>query len=201
MSEAQFHGTPRPQDEPIEGSFAEHLDYLCANDPRGPLSNPQVVRMLEEQGLPSFSSTYMWQLRTGRADNPTKKHMDSLADLFAVPQDYWSNRGTATTVNSMIARLNDLKESGADPEQLHRQLKAFTKLMSRGVTPEVLNGQLETLIRLQEAGVNAATLKRLQDARVTDIAMRAVGLSDEGLTAAAAMIDQVRRLEGLPPES
>ncbi|WP_190128401.1 hypothetical protein [Streptomyces mashuensis] len=195
------HGSEAPQDEPVGGSFADRLDFLCTHDPRGPFTNPQVVRMLEERGLPAPSSTYMWQLRTGRADNPTKKHMDALADLFAVPQDYWSNRGTATTVNSMITRLNELKESGADPEQLHRQLRSFTKLMSQGVAPEALDEQLQTLIRLQEAGVTAATLKRLQDARVTDIAMRAVGLSDKGLTAAAAMIDQVRRLEGLPAES
>ncbi|MFI1201702.1 hypothetical protein ACH4VR_19985 [Streptomyces sp. NPDC020883] len=192
--------TQAAQDEPDEGSFAEQLDYLCKNDPRGPLSNPQVVRMLEEQGLPSFSTTYMWQLRTGRADNPTKKHMDALATLFGVPQDYWSNRATAGVVNSMISRLNGFKESGASPGQLHQQLQSFTKRMNQGAAPEALVEQLETLARLNEAGVTAATLKRLQDARVTGIAMRAVGLSDEGLTAAAAMIDQVRRLEGLPPE-
>ncbi|MFJ9416638.1 hypothetical protein ACIRPT_20950 [Streptomyces sp. NPDC101227] len=156
--------------------------------------------MIEERGLPTFSATYMWQLRTGRADNPTKKHMDALAAFFGVPQDYWSNRATASTVNNMITRLNGFKESGTSPDQLHRQLEAFTKLMGQGVTPEVINEQLETLARLKEAGVTSATLKRLQDARVTGIAMRAVGLSDEGLTAAAAMIDQVRRLEGLPSE-
>ncbi|MGG2460193.1 hypothetical protein ACO0M4_10285 [Streptomyces sp. RGM 3693] len=194
------HDMQTPQDEPAEGSFAERLDYLCRNNPRGPLSNPQVVRMLEERGLPSFSTTYMWQLRTGRADNPTKRHMDALATLFGVPQDYWSNRATASVVNSMINRLNEFKESGASPEQLHRQLESFTKRMGQGATPEALVAQLETLAQLHEAGVTATTLKRLQDARVTGIAMRAVGLSDEGLTAAAAMIDQVRRLEGLPPE-
>lgn len=195
------HGMQTPQeDSPVGDSFAERLDFLCTHDPRGPFSNPQVVRMLEEQGLPSFSDTYMWQLRTGRADNPTKKHMDALADLFGVPKDYWSSSATATVMNSMITRLNGLKDAGATPEQLHRQLKSFTRRMSQGVTPEALVEQLETLARLNEAGVTAATLKRLQDARVTGIAMRAVGLSDEGLTAAAAMIDQVRRLEGLPPE-
>ncbi|MFD7334854.1 hypothetical protein ACFV98_02475 [Streptomyces violascens] len=153
--------------------------------------------MLDEQGLPSFSSTYMWQLRTGRADNPTKKHMDGLAAFFGVPEDYWSNRATASSVNGLIARLNGFKESGTNPDQLHRQLESLTKLMTKGVTPEVLNEQLETLARLHEAGVTADTLKRLQDARVTGIAMRAVGLSDKGITAATAMIDQVRRLEGL----
>ncbi|MFI1012574.1 hypothetical protein [Streptomyces sp. NPDC020965] len=192
------HGDDIQKDELTQGSFAERLDYLCKHSPRGPVSNPQVAKMLAAEGLPSLSDTYMWQLRCGRADNPTKKHMDGLADFFAVPKDYWSNRTTATVVNSMITRLNGFKKDGATSEQLHRQLASFTKQMSEGVTPEALIEQLEELARLKSAGVTADTLKRLQDARVTDIAMRAVGLSDEGLTAAAAMIDQVRRLEGLP---
>ncbi|MGW1275579.1 hypothetical protein ACWD4V_01290 [Streptomyces tsukubensis] len=191
-------GDQAPQD--VESSFAEQLDFLCTHDPRGPFSNPTVVRMLEEQGFPGLSDTYMWKLRTGRADNPTKRHMEALADFFAVPRDYWSSRATEKVVNDMIMQLNGFKGSGAAPEQLHRQLASFTERMSQGVMPEVLIGQLETLARLKEAGVSADTVKRLQDARVTGLAMRAAGLSDEGLNAAAAMIEQVRRLEGLPSE-
>ncbi|MCX4677691.1 hypothetical protein OG413_20680 [Streptomyces sp. NBC_01433] len=194
------HGTQTPEEGPAGGSFAEQLDFLCKHDPRGPFTNPQVVRMLEEQGLPAFSATYMWQLRNGRADNPTKKHMEGLADFFAVPRDYWSNQATERSMNAVITRLNNFKENGATPDQLHQQLKKITERMSEGVTSEALIGQLEELARLQKAGVTAATLKRLQNSRVTAIAMRAADLSDEGLSAAAAMIEQVRRLEGLPPE-
>ncbi|MEN8652556.1 hypothetical protein ABCR94_18615 [Streptomyces sp. 21So2-11] len=194
------HGTQTPQEEPDVGSFAERLDFLCSNDPRGPFTNPTVVKMLEKQGLPSFSNTYMWQLRTGRADNPTKKHMDALAALFGVPEDYWSSRATAQVINRLIARLNGFKGNGATPEQLQRQLVSFTKRMSEGAAPEALVAQLDELARMNQQGVTASTLKRLQDARVTSIAMRAVGLSDQGLSAAAAMIEQVRRLEGLPAE-
>ncbi|WP_435057588.1 hypothetical protein [Streptomyces sp. bgisy060] len=187
--------------EALEGdSFAKRLDFLCLNDPRGPFTNPQLVRRLEELGLPAPSSTYLWQLRKGKADNPTKKHMDALADLFGVPRDFWSNDATAAAVTSMINRLNGLKSSGATGEQLHRQLKGFTRKLGQGVAAESLVEQLDTLARLKDAGVTADTLSRLKDARVTNIAMRAVGLSDQGLNAAAAMIEQVRRLEGLPPE-
>ncbi|GGW94578.1 XRE family transcriptional regulator [Streptomyces noursei] len=194
------HRTQLPAEGPDEGSFAERLDFLCKNDPRGPFSNPTVVRMLDAQGLHSFSSTYMWQLRSGRADNPTKNTMDGLADFFGVPKDYWSNRATAQIINRLIARLNGFKANGATPEQLHRQLVSFTRRMSEGAAPEVLIAQLDELARMNEQGVTASTLKRLQDARVTSIAMRAAGLSDQGLSAAAAMIEQVRRLEGLPIE-
>ncbi|WP_199791151.1 MULTISPECIES: hypothetical protein [unclassified Streptomyces] len=160
-----------------------------------------MVRLLEEQGLPTFSTTYMWQLRTGRADNPTKKHMDGLAAFFGVPEDYWANRATAEVFNGIIERLNGFKENGAAPEQLHRQLVRFTKRVSEGAAPEALMAQLEELARMNKSGVTADTVKRLQDARVASIAMRAAALSDEGLNAAAAMIEQVRRLEGLPAET
>ncbi|WP_086822477.1 hypothetical protein [Streptomyces sp. NRRL B-24572] len=186
------------QEPPDEDSFAERLDFLCTNDPRGPFTNPQVVRMLGELGMPAPSSTYIWQLRTGRSDNPTKKTMDALADLFGVPRDYWASDTTTAAVNAMIVRLNGLKATGATPEQLHQQLRNFTKRMGQGVNPETMVEQLETLARLSEAGVTAATLERLKDSRVTNIAMRAVGLSDQGLNAAAAIIEQVRQLEGLP---
>ncbi|WP_208874727.1 hypothetical protein [Streptomyces sp. PBH53] len=194
------HGDEAPTDEPAGGSFAERLDFLCRHDPRGPFSSPRVVRMLADQGMPAPSDTYIWQLRTGRADNPTKKHMDALADLFGVPRDYWSNDATAAVMNGMIHSLNKLKAKGATGEQLHRQLVRFTKRMKDGVPPESLIEQLHTVARLSEAGVTATAMKRLQDARVTRIAMRAADLSDKSLTAAAAMIEHFRQLEGLPPE-
>ncbi|MCZ4123659.1 hypothetical protein [Streptomyces sp. H39-S7] len=195
-------GTQTPDDaheQPARGTFAQRLDFLCTHDPRGPLSNPQVVQMLEEQGLPSFSGTYMWQLRTGRADNPTLKHMDALADLFGVPRDYWASAATARVVDALIVQLNGLKASGASPEKLHRQLAKFTQKMSAGTPPAALKAQLDELARLNQHGVSAVTLKSLQDARVSSIAMRAVGLSDGGLSAVQAVLEQFRRAEGLRP--
>ncbi|MFD3514822.1 hypothetical protein [Streptomyces sp. NPDC058657] len=124
--------------------------------------------------------------------------MDTLADFFGVPKDYWSNRKTAQIMNRLIMRLNDFKAAGATPEQLHKQLVRFTKRMEEGAAPEKLMAQLDELARLNEKGVSANTLKRLQDQRVSSIAMRAVGLSDKSLQAAAVMMEQLRRIEGLP---
>ncbi|MEU8540820.1 hypothetical protein AB0C52_12685 [Streptomyces sp. NPDC048717] len=184
--------------EAPEDSFAGRLDFLCMNDPRGPFSNPEVVRRLEELGVPAPSSTYIWQLRTGRSDNPTMKTMDALADLFGVPRDYWSNDATAAAIKVMVDRLNKLRAAGAEPDKLHQQLRAFTQRMSQGVDPEAMVAQLEALERFKAAGLTAADVARLKDSRVTGIAMRAVGLSPQGLDAAVTMIEQVRRLEGLP---
>lgn len=183
----------------LGGSFADRLDYLCRNDPRGPFSNDQVAAMLAEANLPTASGTYVWQLRSGRRDNPTKHHIEGFARLFGVPVTYFFEDTTAQAVNKLLAMLNDLKaKQGVTPEQLHTQLESLSRLLESGVTAEEVITQLETLNRLNEAGVTLDTLNRFEDAGVTNIAMRAVGLSEQGLIAAAAMLDQVRRLEGLP---
>jgi transcriptional regulator with XRE-family HTH domain len=36
-----------------------------------------------------ISPTYVWQLRTGRRDNPTKKHLSALAAFFGVSPMYF----------------------------------------------------------------------------------------------------------------
>ncbi|MFC9280928.1 hypothetical protein [Streptomyces collinus] len=199
--------TPNPRgaadaDAAASATFGERLDHLCRNDPRGPFTNDQVAAMLAEAHLPTASGTYVWQLRTGRRDNPTKHHIEGFAKLFGVPVTYFFEDTTEQAVNRLLAMLNDLKaKQGVTPAQLHAQLESLSRLLESGVTPEQVITQLETLNRLNEAGVTLETLNRLEDAGVTSIAMRAVGLSAQGLTAAAAMLDQVRRLEGLPTES
>ncbi|MEU6756074.1 hypothetical protein [Streptomyces sp. NPDC046685] len=191
---------PGTRESAAPGTFAERLNYLCKNDPRGPLSDNQVATMLEEAGLPTASSTYVWQLRTGRRDNPTKHHIEGFARLFGVPEKYFYEENTAGVINKLLGMLNNLKTKGVTAQQLHTQLESLTRLLEAGVTPEDVITQLETLQRLSEAGVTTDTLNHFQDAGVTSIAMRAVGLSAQGLTAAAAMLDQVRRLEGLPTD-
>lgn len=181
-------------------SFAERLDYLCKNDPRGPFSDTQVATMLQEAGLPTASSTYIWQLRKNKRDNPTKHHIEGFAQLFGVPVDYFFKQDTAQVVNTLLGMLNHLKEKGVTAEQLHTQLESLSRLLEAGVTPDQVVTQLETLQRLNEAGVTLDTLNRFEDAGVKSVAMRAVGLSRQGLDAALTMIAQVRRLEGLPPE-
>jgi transcriptional regulator with XRE-family HTH domain len=156
--------------------------------------------MLLDADLPTASGTYVWQLRTGRRDNPTKNHIEGLAKLFGVPVKYFFEEDTAEVVNTVLGMLNNLKAKGVTPELLHTQLGSLSRLLETGVSPDDIVAQFETLNRLNEAGVTLATLNQFEDAGVTGIALRAVGLSQKGLAAAAAMLDQVRRLEGLPPE-
>lgn len=188
-------GTEAPAD-----SFAVRLDYLCKNDPRGPLSDSQVAAMLQEAELPTASSTYVWQLRTGRRDNPTKNHIEGFARLFGVPVKYFFEDDTAETVNTLLEQLNSLRGKAVTAEQLHVQLQSLSRLLESGVSAEQVTTALDTLNRLNKAGVTLQKLNRFEEAGVTNIAMRAVGLSQQGIDAAITMLDHVRRLEGLPSE-
>jgi transcriptional regulator with XRE-family HTH domain len=60
--------------------------------------------------------------------------------------------------------------------------------------------KLSQLAALRAAGAHADDLLALKDAEVTQIAMRAVGLSPRGLRFASALLDQLRLMEGLPPQ-
>lgn len=123
-----------------------HLFEVIHPAGRKPYSNDEVAARLAEQGGPTVSGTYLWQLRTGRRDNPTKRHLEALADFFGVPAAYFFDADVARKVDS----------------------------------------DLDTLRRLREAGVQ-------------NVALRAVGLSPKSMDAVLAMIDRVRELEGLPP--
>ncbi len=52
-------------------------------------SYQQVAAAIEDAGGPTISATYVWQLRRGDRDNPTKVHLEALAAYFGVPAAYF----------------------------------------------------------------------------------------------------------------
>jgi hypothetical protein len=67
-------------------------------EPTGTASFPQggpehgytaVASAIRRRGGPTVSHTYLWQLRRGLRDNPTKQHLEALADFFGVPPSYF----------------------------------------------------------------------------------------------------------------
>jgi hypothetical protein len=49
----------------------------------------EVAAALRDRGGPTISATYLWQLRKGVRDNPTKRHLEALADFFGVSPSYF----------------------------------------------------------------------------------------------------------------
>ena len=60
------------------------------------------------------------------------------------------------------------------------------------------NAQIAELTSLREAGVTQNRWQDLQSAGLQRVALRAAGLSPQGLRAAAAILNNLREMEGLP---
>jgi transcriptional regulator with XRE-family HTH domain len=105
-----------PDPQPDGRTLAERLDRLFRTihpRDRGPYSYAEVAKAIEERGGPTVSSTYLWQLRTGLRDNPTKRHLEALADFFGVSPAYFFDDAEAARVDTRLLLLTMLRDSGA----------------------------------------------------------------------------------------
>lgn len=130
--------------------LAQRLDHLFRTVPRpggrGLWSNEQASAELARQGT-SMSAAYLSQLRNSKRDNPSARHLNALAALFAVPISYFFDAETAEKIN------NDLR-----------------------------------------------LLSAIRDSDVQAIALRAHGISPEGLASVKGIIDHIRKVEQLPDD-
>ncbi len=81
------------QTRPPEGLFAQRLDHLFRTahpKERGPYTPAEAADAINAAaGERVVSGTYLWLLRTGQRDNPTMKHLISIARFFGVPPTYF----------------------------------------------------------------------------------------------------------------
>jgi transcriptional regulator with XRE-family HTH domain len=99
----------------VEGrTLAEKLDMLLktVQPLRREYTNDEIARGCTEAGQGTFSKTYVWQLRTGQRDNPTKRHLEALAAFFGVPATYFFDDDTAARVDSQLALATALRDAG-----------------------------------------------------------------------------------------
>lgn len=102
----------------VEGAgprtLAEKLDHLfrTVHPPgRGEYSFQEVAEAIRERGGPTISATYLWQLRRGVRDNPTKKHLEALADFFGVSPAYFFDDGSAARIETQLDMLAALRDA------------------------------------------------------------------------------------------
>jgi transcriptional regulator with XRE-family HTH domain len=79
---------------------------------RGPFSNAEVAAALQREGGPTVSATYLWQLRKGLRNNPTKAHLEALAHFFGVSPGYFFDENTAADIDAQLALLAAMRDSG-----------------------------------------------------------------------------------------
>jgi transcriptional regulator with XRE-family HTH domain len=103
-----------PESQPAGSALAEKLDTLfqvVRHPNRKPFSNEEVARACREETGETFSATYLWQLRTGRRDNPTKRHLEALAHFFHVPVAYFFDDEQGSAIARELELLGALRDA------------------------------------------------------------------------------------------
>ncbi|MGA5823194.1 XRE family transcriptional regulator [Kitasatospora sp. NPDC094028] len=90
----------------------EALFHTVRRPDREQYTNEEVARACREATGETFSTTYLWQLRTGRRDNPTKRHLEALAQFFQVPPAYFFDEHQSTEIANELALLGALRDTG-----------------------------------------------------------------------------------------
>ncbi|MFF2077939.1 XRE family transcriptional regulator [Kitasatospora sp. NPDC058162] len=90
----------------------EALFHTVRRPDREQYTNEEVARACREATGESFSTTYLWQLRTGRRDNPTKRHLEALAQFFQVPPAYFFDEQQGAEIAKELALLGALRDAG-----------------------------------------------------------------------------------------
>jgi transcriptional regulator with XRE-family HTH domain len=93
-------------------SLAERLDRLFRTvhpAGRGEYTYDEVATAIRDSGT-MISHTYVWQLRKGIRDNPTKRHLEGLAQFFGVPAAYFLDEDTAA-IDAQLELLSAMRDA------------------------------------------------------------------------------------------
>jgi transcriptional regulator with XRE-family HTH domain len=106
-------GSPPAAGSPA--TLAERIDALfrvVRRPDREAYTHEEVARACREATGESFSTTYLWQLRTGRRDNPTKRHLEALAQFFRIPVAYFFDDEQGARIAAELELLGALRDAG-----------------------------------------------------------------------------------------
>lgn len=128
-------------------SLAKKTEWLFQNvrDPADgqPYSNARIAAKIE-QCVPGFSvtATTIWNIRTGKSENPSWRLIEGLAKAFGVSPLYFSDEDEteAQQTQDELALLAALRDTSV------RQLA----LRAQGMTPESLATVLELVERVRQ---------------------------------------------------
>jgi transcriptional regulator with XRE-family HTH domain len=132
-----------PAHVPAVKTLAEKLNLLFRTihpRGRGEYSSEEVAAAIRARGGPTISGTYLWQLRKGIRDNPTKKHLEALADFFGVSPAYFFDDEAASWVDAELRLLTALRDASI------RRIA----LRAAGLSPESLLTIAEMVRRVRE---------------------------------------------------
>lgn len=138
--------------QPRSRTLAEKLDRLfTALHPRGgkEYSYKEVADAIQAKGGPTISVGYLWQLRKGVKDNPTKKQLEALADFFGVSPAYFFDDEIAERIDAELALLAAFRDasvrqiafraSGLSPQSLTRIAEMIEHVRQLEGLPDVVD--------------------------------------------------------------
>ncbi|MGA8116926.1 MAG: XRE family transcriptional regulator [Actinocatenispora sp.] len=139
------------ESRPQRPTLADRIDKLFTviRRPDGDQhSHEEVARACRETTGESFSGTYLWQLRTGRRDNPTKRHLEALAAFFQVSPAYFFDDDQSVRIEAELELLGALRHAAVR----HVALRAVA------LSPEGLDTVSEVIdaIRRRESRASGA---------------------------------------------
>ena len=149
-------------------TLAEKTEWLFQHvrDPESgqPYSNARIAALIEHV-CPGFSvtPTTIWNIRTGKSDNPSWKLIEGLAKAFGVTPVYFTDADAEQQTQEELALLAALQDAGVRSLALRAQgLSAQSLATVRELIERVR--ELEGLRDNRQAGVQADT-QDVQDAR------------------------------------
>lgn len=98
--------------------LAEKLDHLIrvrSREQGKALSTNDIAAVINiKAGEPVISGNYIWQLRKGKRDNPTKRHIEALAEYFEVPAAYFHDQPSPAMGRTAVGDAPDCRSGLAE---------------------------------------------------------------------------------------
>lgn len=140
-----------PEETGAGSSLAQKIDTLfqvVRRPNREQFSHEEVAKACREATGETFSATYLWQLRTGRRDNPTKRHLEALAQFFRVPVAYFFDDDQGTAIARELELLGALRDAGVRSVALRA-----VNLSPEGI--DTISDMIDVLARRERGGGGA----------------------------------------------
>lgn len=107
---------------------------------RGEYSPEEVAKAITDSGEGSISPAYIYMLRKGQRDNPTKRHLELLAGFFGVTPAYFFDEEAAERIEQQLDLLAAFRDGNI------RRLAA----RANGLSPKSLGGILRMVDAARE---------------------------------------------------
>ncbi len=121
-------------------TLAEKLDRLFKSghpSRGGEYTYEEVADGIKRLGLPPISPSHLWELRTGKKDNPRMQHLESIAAFFGVtPADFY-NEEAFDRIDARLGLFAALRDAGVEQLALNaadlspETLRTITQLVER----------------------------------------------------------------------